>query len=221
MCKQLAWFSEIMHQHGANCWVDSGTLLGLIRENRLLPNDTDIDLGIWAEDIPGLLRAACFFEKAGYRVVKEYYENQIFKCKLEHRHKKERTIDINIFRRKEGYAWCPQKFVPPNPYKLFDPRFWLLSCVQFPICFAWKNLVKSTSITDLPWSFISDIRTWWIPESYFENVEFLAKWDVYAPSNYKNYLTLRYGDWRSPDSNWIFWEQDGALAHKHPMELLR
>jgi len=221
MCEQITWFSEVMHQRDVTCWVDSGTLLGLIREQRILPNDTDIDFGMWEKDIPALLEALLFFEENGYRVVKEYYKGQLFKCKIEHRSKRKLIFDINIFRKKKEHAWCPQKFVPPNPYRLIDPRFWLWSCIRLPTCFAWNHLVSATSITALPWRIVSNIRTWWIPSSYFENLQTMPAWNVSVPNHYSDYLTLRYGDWQTPAPQWKFWEQDGALVHKQPPDLLQ
>ena len=41
---------RILKENGINFWLCQGTLLGIIRENRILPWDRDIDFGVWAEE---------------------------------------------------------------------------------------------------------------------------------------------------------------------------
>ena len=215
--EQIHWFSVIMEKYDVQYWTDSGTLLGLVREGQVLAHDSDLDFGLWDTDIPKLLLVLDFLKgQQEYRIIKEFFLGQLFKCKIVPADSEKLTIDINIFRRRDGHAWCPQKFVPPNPYRISDPRFWLLSCIRTPICFLWNNVAVSTSITEFPWNLVSEIRTWWIPEKYFVSVKLLDNWNVYVPQKYTEYLTLRYGDWETPSSSWSFWEQDGALAHWSP-----
>ena len=49
-----------------NYWVDSGTLLGLIRDDCLLDGDKDIDIGIWSEDEEKILSAFNSYFKDDY-----------------------------------------------------------------------------------------------------------------------------------------------------------
>ena len=41
---------QILNNNNINFWLCHGTLLGIIRENRLLPWDHDIDFGIWSDE---------------------------------------------------------------------------------------------------------------------------------------------------------------------------
>ena len=43
----LKEISQLLVDNNINFWVCHGTLLGIIRENRLLPWDRDIDLAVW------------------------------------------------------------------------------------------------------------------------------------------------------------------------------
>ena len=54
MDKQLQEILSSFHQHEINYWLDSGTLLGLMRDGRLLESDRDLDIGIWDTE-----RASC------------------------------------------------------------------------------------------------------------------------------------------------------------------
>ena len=45
--RALEEVSSLLKNNNINFWVCHGTLLGIIRENRLLPWDKDIDLAVW------------------------------------------------------------------------------------------------------------------------------------------------------------------------------
>lgn len=51
-------------------WVDFGTLLGIYRDNALLPNDLDIDLGVFLKDYSPKIEEA--MRKFGFTLLKEY-----------------------------------------------------------------------------------------------------------------------------------------------------
>lgn len=46
-------------------WLDCGTLLGAIREGRMIKGDHDIDLGAWREDVPKIIEAC---KELGYSI---------------------------------------------------------------------------------------------------------------------------------------------------------
>ena len=45
---------DILETLKIDYWVTDGTLLGIVRENRILPWDSDIDLGVWKSEISSL-----------------------------------------------------------------------------------------------------------------------------------------------------------------------
>ena len=49
--KMITDVTDIMDKHGVKYWLDFGTLLGIVRENRILPWDDDMDISIFPEDI--------------------------------------------------------------------------------------------------------------------------------------------------------------------------
>lgn len=68
--KQLREVCGTLAQYGVNYWVDGGTLLGIVREQRLLPWDDDIDLSIKCNDLTKLENLRHVFHKKGYSLSK-------------------------------------------------------------------------------------------------------------------------------------------------------
>jgi len=66
---------DFLDKNNVDYWLESGTLLGVIREGRLLPWDHDVDITIRMEDLPRILNQLKSFRfKYGYRV--EYVKNR-------------------------------------------------------------------------------------------------------------------------------------------------
>ena len=66
---------DFFEKKGVDYWLESGTLLGVIREKRLLPWDHDVDITIRMEDLPKVEKELRSFRlKYGYRV--EYVRNR-------------------------------------------------------------------------------------------------------------------------------------------------
>ncbi len=60
--------TDILDEYKVNYWLDFGTLLGVVRENRILPWDDDIDISIFEEDEETMLNKVLpAIKKARYR----------------------------------------------------------------------------------------------------------------------------------------------------------
>jgi lipopolysaccharide cholinephosphotransferase len=60
---------DFLDKYGVDYWLESGTLLGVVREGRLLPWDHDVDITIRIEDLPRIInKLKSFHFKYGYRV---------------------------------------------------------------------------------------------------------------------------------------------------------
>lgn len=60
--------SDILYANQVRFCVDSGTLLGIIREDRLLPWDNDLDFSVFSEDSERIGRAVDDFKSRGFDV---------------------------------------------------------------------------------------------------------------------------------------------------------
>jgi len=65
----LCTVTSILERHGVHYALTSGTLLGIVRENRLLPWDTDMDLMVSGEDQDALSAAIPAMRAAGLKVI--------------------------------------------------------------------------------------------------------------------------------------------------------
>jgi hypothetical protein len=66
---RLAEFThELLDRHGIRHWLDYGSLLGVVRNGRLVPWDSDVDLGILAEDVDRVIALAGEIASAGHRL---------------------------------------------------------------------------------------------------------------------------------------------------------
>jgi phosphorylcholine metabolism protein LicD len=59
--------SKVLNSIQVFHWLEFGTLLGVIRDGRLISHDTDIDFGVFLNDYSDEIRSA--FVKAGFRLV--------------------------------------------------------------------------------------------------------------------------------------------------------
>jgi len=66
--RMLRDIASILNRCSVQYWLEGGTLLGLRRENRLLPWDNDIDLSVMIDQAPGFDSLFKALEAAGYRV---------------------------------------------------------------------------------------------------------------------------------------------------------
>jgi len=211
---QLEWITSIFNRSEVKYWIDSGTLLGIIRGKKLIDNDNDLDLSIWHTDINKVIKLMSEIKSQGYRVRMLYYKGNIVKIKCLPKNKQNRIIDISVYNRSlQGYIWSPQVIE-----KNFNSVF--LKAIKRVLMFFWLSVVKKVSIDRLPWICITNIHTWWIPIHYLEEVVNLEETKICVPRKYLDYLNFRYGDWKTPNPDWNFVTDDKGLINLAPDVLI-
>src|SRR5690554_5301972 len=73
---------ELFADQGFDYWVDSGALLGLIRDGRELAWDGDIDLGVWDSDLGEVKRLIMDLRTRGYFSAVHRYRGRIYEFTL-------------------------------------------------------------------------------------------------------------------------------------------
>lgn len=109
-----------LSEAGVRCWLDSGSLLGLVRHGRFNDWEKDIDLGIWAEDYEKA-REVCrsFGERHQLWYREKAWSDLPYALLLSSYPGAERPmlpISLHVFFRLDGAAWSIQ------PYSLVEAR---------------------------------------------------------------------------------------------------
>lgn len=176
--KMLKDVCDILEDEKIDYVLEAGTLLGIVRENRLLPWDNDLDVTITNNFAEKLISIRWKFWLKGYRtrIRKFKKETGPFK-KGEYRILK---IQTRIFFFFKGVSLM-DIFIK---HLIDDKYFWIVSDR--------KPVLKST-----PRHFYDERTTY----------EFRDK-NFMVPKDYIGYLEYHYGDWKTPKKDWNFRTDD-------------
>lgn len=221
---QLRWVLDLLNEHELPYWLNSGTLLGLMREGQLLEGDEDIDLSLWAEHEAALRELLPHFKRAGYRVLTADYRGRRFQYNFSlSSGQRRRTIDLSLFRRCGEQAWCPEYFFKVQPRRGAGKKKGFLGLVRSVMRFFWRRLIAlvpvRVSISAWPWRLFVRQATWWIPAAYFDNLEFHPALGAFIPADWRGYLEFRYGNWKVPCKDWVFHRDDRGLRPVPPAQV--
>ncbi len=217
----LRWVSQTLSAAGIRFWLDSGTLLGIVRDGRLLPGDPDIDLSIWEDELPTLLGLAGKFESGGYRCRVEALGGVVFNLTLIPRlGSGRRRIDVCAYRRSNGRAWAPALLPRTRMRKARSGLPWLRTPWDLFLHALWARGVRRLDIDQWPWRTFFRLKTWWIPAEYFERIERGHPSWLPIPREPGDYLSFRYGAWEVPAEKWSYWDDDRGLAPRTPREMV-
>lgn len=209
-------FVRILNEHKVPYCMDSGVLLGLMRDGKLFDHEKDVDLQMWAEDEEQLRQLVPVFRDRGYAVTIWLYKGLIY----QYRFLKEGLIPVHImlFRRTGRWAWCPagRGIGPPFPRKLTSRFYRYFVVVRKRL----REYLTATDVTRFPWNLRRDIGTWWIPGKFFEKTAYHMEYETFIPEKWQEYLAYRYGEWQITSKKWDFWIHDGALVHLPPEKIV-
>ncbi|HPR17205.1 MAG TPA: LicD family protein [Candidatus Cloacimonadota bacterium] len=171
-----------LEKAGISYWLEGGTLLGVIRENRLLPWDNDMDISMCISERRKLIKVAFQLMLKGFRISTRFYnrkmppfrkgELRMIKIRKFHKFLKKGEVMLDVFlKRKKN-----------NEY------FWTVG-------------IKSPVLKSVPARFYDQLD--WID---FNGKKYMI------PADFDGYLSYRYGDWRTPVKEWNFKKDDKAIV---------
>jgi phosphorylcholine metabolism protein LicD len=157
--------------------LEGGTLLGLVRDGELLPWDHDVDLSISINDAEKFAGRRWKFFLKGYRVSTR------------------RMIeDIGAFKK--------------GQYRIFKIKRFLPSIIKWAFPVAKKFMV----VADIFVKASDSHYTYWqardkimrVDKKYYSNHEIIEYngLKLRAPFKYHNYLTDKFGEWKTPVKEW-------------------
>jgi|AntRauTorcE11897_2_1112592.scaffolds.fasta_scaffold10027_1 phosphorylcholine metabolism protein LicD len=178
--EMLSEVTGVLEKYKVNFVLDCGTLLGFVRENRILPWDNDMDVCVPSSEIGKLRWCALHLWFKGYRV---------------------RFA-------KADYSFGPIKKGSPRVLKIRNRKgllhrgdLLLDIFIKYPDDQGNMLLMVGRSEDSIVQSFCA---------SHLENKTHYdlngRKFPI--PADYDAYLTKRYGDWRTPVKDWDFYSDD-------------
>ena len=172
--------AKILNTSKLTYWLDGGTLLGIVRENRLLPWDDDVDISMINPGEKALQNLIKKLKKANKRVKVRYFENN---CEYFSKNNI-RLIKVrnkSLFGLLKGKV-CLEIFVRyKKDYNTYCKIGEQVQVIPYSLCDSYKTLT-------------------------------FKDYDYCVPKFTSEYLTLKYGDWKTPVKDWCVFKNDKSMS---------
>ncbi|MCB9057391.1 MAG: LicD family protein [Calditrichae bacterium] len=179
--KMLKKVSAVLEKNNIPYVLEAGTLLGIVRENRLLPWDNDMDITITEQYGEKLLGVRWQLWLAGYRTrVRRYKKDTGPFTKGTLRILKIQTTRFFFFKEHSLLDIFIKKPIDGDYY--------------------WTVSTKSPVLKSVPKKYYDEHT-----QIEFEGKKFMA------PKEYEGFLEYCYGDWRTPVKDWNFRTGDNCV----------
>lgn len=216
----------LLKQHNVFHWLCHGTLLGIIREGRLLPWDHDIDIAVWDNDVTKR-QIVNILEGAGYVQEIVFGETDCL-----HFYGENKKIDISFYKVKKSIASV--KWVVPSEGMILKGcvdcmRIIATDCDIQEIDLAEGHVKRLIHLVLLQLSRILKkfmpytIKTYFhrilakrldyrgysypIDLMVFQEIEYKG-FMVFIPNDFKKCLEMTYGkDWMVPKKDYVWYEE--------------
>lgn len=231
----LKMIYEILSKNELKWFLDSGSLLGMIREKKFLDWDRGIDISILYEKDKNecIEDAVNKISKLGFYVTSYSWQGVTYKYILTTKNTKsfKYNIDLHLFVRKGNKYVCPQiiRKVSQNYFiktldfflgvKEGDPiyikeksvkgimKYIAKKVYRGMICWHKNELNMEKYVPER-----ANVYYWWIPEEFLEKFCVIDSEGYVIPSEYERYLEFRYGEWKISNPNWNFMRDDPSIV---------
>lgn len=183
--RMLRQVTTVLEKSNIRYCLDAGTLLGIVRENRLLPWDKDMDMSIMETKYAKLQQLAWKIRLLGYWA-------RVRRIKRDLPPMKRGTVRVlRVRNRKFGLLAGPIKLDIFIRHPAGDTYCWIQGYTGREVTLAApKKYFEPRIKTNF------DGQEYWIPEAFEE------------------YLSFRYGEWRIPRKQWDPLTEDGSIIRK-------
>lgn len=205
--RHLFRLTSILNELNIIHWLDSGTLLGVVRDDALIPHDGDIDISIYANPlfIPSVLLETLRLNYSRVRAC--YLNSKLVKVKIEG-FPFYRKVDISIYTYDHELSYKSPQLVS-NQSRSIRCR------LALRLCELSKKILSFSNYSSFPFSWAFQVKYFRIDCNFLSHLSSITVANQYkfaVPNEYINYLELKYGNWKVPEKNWNFEKSDGMLG---------
>lgn len=230
----LREIKDVLDNKGIKFWLEGGTLLGAVRDGKIIDWDSDVDLGTWYDNVKQMTLTAPDFRRRHFMVALSTK-----RCSASIS-KHGCSVYVHLYRKRSHYAWT----VSTSGFnamkvrsKVYSPREKIIEkllrygvavliqemkTVRAELFVRARALFPSTlrqRVADKLWYVLDRlgcINVVVIPKRYFEKLATIQFYGMQfnIPSDVEKYLKFRYGkDWKTPIKIWKY-KDDGAKNPK-------
>lgn len=167
--------TSLLNDKNISYHLEGGTLLGIVRDQDLLPWDDDVDISIPFEHAHEILKLKFQLLKKGYRMSTRKSKKDVGPIKKGH---------YSLFKIKPLLGYYMNWFTPNSKLVVLD------------------IFVKTKDNTHTYWQAKEKVMR--VENKFyasFETVDYLG-YTLKVPKHYREYLTEKYGNWSIPVKEW-------------------
>lgn len=222
--ENLREIKDVFDERGIKFWLDSGTLLGAVRDGRIIEWDGDVDLAAWDRDASQIISTFAEFKRRGFDAIlnRKQAAMSIIRSGC--------SINLGLYREKDNYAWNHwTRTRKTTVEKILGRGVNILSVRTYAkqegtFTRKIKHLSSSLPLTlkklvaNTAWLLLHNlgcIIPIVIPKHYFEKLSTIQFYGIEfnIPSDAEKYLEYRYGsNWKIPIRKWVCYKDDGAIT---------
>jgi len=225
LVENLRETKDILDKNGVEFWLDSGTLLGAVREGKIIEWDNDIDLGTWYNNVTKLTSIFPEFKKRGFSVFlnRKCGVMTILRAGTD-KEALQNSMSVSLYRKGSGCAWIIWNFwekrkkvekVLRRCVNMANIRMYAKDPLKNKYFLSVLPLTLKQLITNKAWSQLNRLGYTIfvvVPKHFFEKLGCLEFYgmEFNVPSDVEDYLAYRYGDWKVPVKDYVYYREDGA-----------
>jgi len=220
--ENLREVKDVLDKNDVEFWLDSGALLGAVRDGKKIEWDTDIDLGTWYTNVTQLTSIFPEFKKKGFSAFLDmkWGAMSILRGGVDN------AVNVSLYREESDCAWTiwivREKRVAKVLYRcvsVSNTRVYAKDPLKNKYFLSVLPLTLKQLITNTAWSQLNRLGCMVlvvVPKHFFEKLECLRFYgmEFNVPSDVEDYLAYRYGDWRMPARHWVYHRDDGAICSR-------
>lgn len=233
---------DILDQYFNEKWfLDSGSLLGVIRDGKFLKQDKGIDISVIIDDYhnPSLEECVKKLRKTGFVISRYQWDGVTYKyclapkksCSIKY------AIDLHLFKMVDGKYVCPQMQIERSSFKLvtvlrslrkgnlyYEKYKQKYTGILFKVTEklyrdVFEYFGRPMNMNDLTFEKEDNMYKWVIPESLYHGTVRENHYGFNVLKDCDDYLQFRYADWHVPVSDWVTLRDDGGIEHSSIREI--